>query len=77
MGSHLLTHHTMGQAKQRGTFQQRVELAKARNAQLEDLIAQKPNSGIAAVHRKLDGRTQRLATRLVACGVLSIAGKPV
>jgi len=57
----------MGKAKQRGTFEQRVEQAKWRNADLEKTI--KPNS-MADLTRQAVG-IQRLATKLTAAGIIS------
>ena len=56
----------MGQAKQRGTREQRIALAEARNQMLETQL--KPDSQMGKFQREFG--TQRLATRLVACGAL-------
>lgn len=58
----------MGQAKQRGTFEQRREMALYRNHELEHKIH--PDSP-AYKFRQRHG-IQRLATMLVASGVLSV-----
>ena len=56
----------MGQAKQRGTYSQRVSLAQARNQALEKQL-----KGPALDFANKYG-VQRLATRLTAAGMLAL-----
>jgi hypothetical protein len=59
----------MGQAKQRGTFEQRAEQAKARNIQLAEHIKSHPQKAMFQKHIARHG-IQNFATRLVAAGIL-------
>jgi hypothetical protein len=58
----------MGQAKQRGTFDQRKDMAESRNKLIEADLRKNPQSGMEK-YRRQHG-TQRLATRLVAAGLM-------
>jgi hypothetical protein len=56
----------MGQAKQRGNYDERVTMARVRNAQLRTLA----NDDKALAGLILQHGEQRLATRLVAAGLI-------
>lgn len=61
----------MGQARNRGSYDQRVALALERNRQIEEGLKRRPAiDPIHALHRK--SGTQRIATRLTAAGVLPV-----
>lgn len=59
----------MGQARKRGTFEERLAKALARNQALEAKITQSPI--LSKAQRKYG--TQRLATRLIMAGLLVTA----
>jgi hypothetical protein len=59
-----------GQAKRRGTFEERKAQAIARNRVIEDAL---PYMGNHAKAIKAKHGTQRLATRLAAAGVFAAA----
>ena len=62
----------MGQAKQRGSFEQRKASAIARNKVVE---AELPPRHPLQKFRRKHG-TQRLVTRLVMAGMLAVAANP-
>jgi hypothetical protein len=63
----------MGRATKRGTFEERVALAKERNAYL---TSQLPQSKNATVHKIYDRHgIQRLATVLTAAGMIPVPTK--
>jgi hypothetical protein len=59
----------MGQAKHRGTFEERMAMAAARNKAIEEQTRKDANSDMEKFRRRHG--TQRLATRLVMAGMLA------
>ena len=61
----------MGQAKQRGSYAERHQAALARNKMLEEQL---PADAVDLRKFQKQHGTQRLATRLVAAGIIGIPG---
>lgn len=63
--------HLMGQAKQRGTFEERQAMAVSRNKEIERQLPAIEAKNPAAGRLIRKGGVQRLATVLVAAGVIN------
>lgn len=61
----------MGQANQRGTRAERVAMAKQRNRQLVAKLYERPADN-AKLIEMANANPQRLATRLVAAGLIGV-----